>query len=318
MANTERLERGHRREHRRRSRHVGLHGLHARRGLQRETTRVEHHALADQGQGSRLTLPSGLVRHLDEPRSTSRTLTHAEHSSHLLGPQLGLRHHGHRHALAGQEPPRCGRELRRGLRSGRLVHHVARPADCRRDSCATLEANSSPRVMVANDVDAGELGGLAVGLVREEPIRAENKALGNRLSGRLRRDTLGRGLRDCGHHRSGPDGAPGDGRSGPSQRVGRDGVTIAQANQHRGGRPDGSSGRDNERLVRLPGESRLGHEVAKRSAHRSVDHVGPRAEHPIGEHRHREQLSSRPGGRLVRHAKSNRHRRPPRVTSPTL
>ena len=41
-------ERRHRRDDRRRAGHVGLHGLHAAAGLEREAARVEHHTLADQ------------------------------------------------------------------------------------------------------------------------------------------------------------------------------------------------------------------------------------------------------------------------------
>ena len=44
----QRAERRHRRDHRRATRHVGLHRLHAAGGLQRQTTGVEHHTLADE------------------------------------------------------------------------------------------------------------------------------------------------------------------------------------------------------------------------------------------------------------------------------
>ncbi len=315
MTHAERLQARHRGEHGGCARHVGLHGLHAGRRLEREATRIEDDSLADKSQRSRLALPARLIRHLDEPWWARRALTDTEHAAHLLGPQLGLGQDREGHALAGQEPSGGGSELRRRLGTRRLVHHVPRPGHRISNDRAPLETGADLGGST-DDVDTGELGRLTVRLVLEEPIRAEDKAFGDGLPHQLGRGSFRSRLRERRDDGASPGRASGDRRGRAPQGVRGDGLWVTHADQHRargGGRP--RRGHD-QRLIGLPAKSRLDHEVTKRPVKRSVDGVRPGSEYPFREDGHGQQVTGGSIGRLVRHAKSNRHR--PSSSGPCL
>ena len=133
-------QRRHRRDHRGRARHVGLHRLHAAGGLERQAAGVEHHALADERE--RGLRAARLVREAQEPRRALGADADADHAAEPLPLEL----------LARSTRARSGRWRGRAhgasfttvsgdFASGRLVHEVARP---RAPPRATRAPRASP------------------------------------------------------------------------------------------------------------------------------------------------------------------------------
>ena len=176
-------QRRHRADHRRRARHVALHGLHARAGLEREPTGVEDHSLADERE--RLAAGTGRrVRELQEPRGLRGALTHAQHAAELLLTELRHVEHLHGDAATTEEAARFRRDLGRWLGLRGLVDEIARPRRPRRRSpnrAPSAARTSAPPSLMT--LTFASCDGLAVALVLEELVRAEHHSLGHRLRG---------------------------------------------------------------------------------------------------------------------------------------
>ena len=178
----QRLERRHRRHHGRATRHVALHRLHARAGLQRETSGVEDHALAHERE--RLPARAGRrVRELEEARALVGALPDTQHAAELQRLQLRDVHHVDGDAGAAQQLARLGRERGGRLLLRRQVDHVARPRDRVGDHRAALERSLDAGAARTDNDDLGELARCRLGLVVEELVRAEDHAFGERLRG---------------------------------------------------------------------------------------------------------------------------------------
>ena len=169
----------HRRDHRRRARHVDLHGLHARRGLDRQPARVERNRLANQRERRALAAPRRLVRHAHQLGLLDAALRDAEKQVHPqladlraaehLDPQPVLFGDG-----AGRRRKRRGRDPAR-----RLVDEIAGEAGGLRD--ALTQGHRLLRCFRREQSDFLELERLLLAQVFVESISAQRRALGDRL-----------------------------------------------------------------------------------------------------------------------------------------
>jgi hypothetical protein len=173
---------GHGPEDRGRARHVGLHRLHARRGLDRQAAGVERDALAHERDPT-LRLAVGPVRQLHEARLLGRAASDAgEPAETLVDDRRAVEHLDLEPVLRGQLHGLV-RERGGGEVAARGVDEVAYEADGDRGREPALDRLAHLLAALGDDRDRFERRALGRFLVVGEAVGAERQPLGQRLGG---------------------------------------------------------------------------------------------------------------------------------------